>query len=168
MNGLMIGQDRHEGILRSHLEKFGRTVELGTKLQSFKQYPDHVEVELIKTSQDGKENIAEMAQFAWVIGADGGHSVVRQQLGLDFLGETRDNMQKVVGDIHIKKGVSRDVSLPQLFQRPSPDNVAVLAYVGRSYKIVCQCLALNLTIKLTILALLYFHSKSGMTTDSAS
>ena len=167
MNGLMIGQDRHEGILRSHLEKFGCTVELGTKLQSFEQYPDHVEVELIKTSQDGKENIAEKAQFAWVVGADGGHSVVRQQLGLNFLGETRDNMQIVVGDIHVKKGVSRDVSLSHLFQRLSPDNVAVLAYVGRSYhKIVC--LALNLTIKLTILAFLYVHSKLGMTTDSAS
>ena len=111
----MIGQDRHEGILRSHLEKFGCTVELGTKLQSFKQYSDYVEVELIKTSQDGKENIAEKAQFAWVVGADGGHSVVRQQLGLNFLGETRDNMQMVVGDIYVKKGVSRDVSLPHLF-----------------------------------------------------
>ena len=132
----MVGQDRHEGVLRSHLEKLGCTVELGTELQSFKQYPDHVEVELIKTNQDGKEDIVEKSQFAWVIGADGGHSVVRQQLGLNFLGETRDNMQFVVGDIHVKHGVSRDVGL-HLFPWASSDNVAVLAYVGRPcHKIV--------------------------------
>ena len=106
----MVGQDRHEELLRSHLKKLGCTVEVGTKLQSFKQHPDHVEVELIKTDQDGKEFI-ESAQFAWLIGADGGHSVVRRQLGLNFMGETRNDMQLVVGDIHVKNGVSPDVGI---------------------------------------------------------
>lgn len=109
MNVLNIGQDRHEAMLRSYLEKLGCVVELGTELKTFKQYADHVEVQLLR-HQYGKEDTPETARFDWMIGADGGHSIVRHQLGLTFLGETREDTHIVVGDIHIKKGLSRDVS----------------------------------------------------------
>ncbi|KAG2360526.1 hypothetical protein BDR07DRAFT_1486945 [Suillus spraguei] len=69
----VIGQQLLDVILRRHLEKFSCSVEMGTELQTF----------------DTK----------WVIGADGAKGVVRKQLGLAFLGETREDLRTVLGDI---------------------------------------------------------------------
>lgn len=101
INPVMLGQDRHEQILREHLAKYGVTVELGTELVSFEQFPDHVVSRVIKTysGQQSEESI----DCQWLIGAEGAHSVVRKTLGLTFLGETRKGDDLVVGDIHVKK-----------------------------------------------------------------
>jgi len=37
--------------------------------------------------------------FEWLIGADGAKGIVRKQIGLSFLGESRDNEHLVLGDI---------------------------------------------------------------------
>lgn len=69
-----IGQDHAKSILRSHLEKLTCKVELGTRLLSFKQHPDHVVVNLVTTldSQDSSTGeITETACFDWIVGADG-------------------------------------------------------------------------------------------------
>lgn len=69
-----MGQDHVISILCSHLEMFSCRVELGTKLQSFEQRPDHVAVNLV-TTQDSQDSstreIIETAYFDWVVGADG-------------------------------------------------------------------------------------------------
>ncbi len=97
----MLGQDRHEEILREHLARYGVTVELGTELVSFEQFPDRVVSRVVKT-RDGQQT-EESVESQWLIGAEGAHSVVRKTLGLTFLGETRKGDDLVVGDIHVKK-----------------------------------------------------------------
>ncbi|KAL0953955.1 hypothetical protein HGRIS_005116 [Hohenbuehelia grisea] len=99
---VMIGQDTQTSILRSHLAKHGVNVELSTELRSFQQHPDHVAVTMSKIL-DGEEH-SEDAQFKYIVGTDGAHSVVRKGLGLTFLGETRDGENMVVGDIFVEEG----------------------------------------------------------------
>ncbi|THU75398.1 hypothetical protein K435DRAFT_577609, partial [Dendrothele bispora CBS 962.96] len=96
-----LGQDRHEHILRSVLERdYGCNVELATELVSFEQHADHVEARISKTV-NGQE-ILKTAVFAYLIGADGARSVVRKQSGLTFLGESPPSVSMVTGDMDIK------------------------------------------------------------------
>lgn len=69
-----MGQNNAEGILRSHLAKYGCEVELGTSLSSFQQYDDHVTANLIKTA-GGKEH-TEQIEIDWLIGADGARGMI--------------------------------------------------------------------------------------------
>ncbi|KAK0466826.1 FAD binding domain-containing protein [Desarmillaria tabescens] len=108
INPIMLGQDRHEEILREHLARYGVTVELGTELVSFEQFPDQVVSRIVKT-RNGQQ-YEESVESRWLVGAEGAHSVVRKTLGLTFLGETRKGDNLVVGDIHVKKPLlDRDV-----------------------------------------------------------
>ncbi|PBK99860.1 hypothetical protein ARMGADRAFT_1074700 [Armillaria gallica] len=108
INPIMLGQDRHEEVLREHLARYGVTVELGTELVSFEQFPDRVMSRIIRT-RDGQQT-EESVESQWIVGAEGAHSVVRKTLGLTFLGETRKGDDLVVGDIHVKKPLlDRDV-----------------------------------------------------------
>ncbi|PBK69100.1 hypothetical protein ARMSODRAFT_1004391 [Armillaria solidipes] len=108
INPIMLGQDRHEEVLREHLARYGVTVELGTELVSFEQFPDRVVSRVIKT-RDGQQT-EESVESQWIVGAEGAHSVMRKTLGLTFLGETRKGDNLVVGDIHVKKPLlDRDV-----------------------------------------------------------
>ncbi|KAI4518154.1 hypothetical protein K525DRAFT_363291 [Schizophyllum commune Loenen D] len=102
-----MGQDRFEALLSKHLEALGCKVERGTELRSFTQDADLVHVEL--TKPDGS---VQRADFEFMVGADGGHSVVRKGLGLSFLGETREEQAMVVGDIEVKKGITSMSSTP--------------------------------------------------------
>ncbi|KAG1745463.1 FAD binding domain-containing protein [Suillus paluster] len=88
----MIGQQLLDVVLRRHLEKFYCSVEMNTELSSFKQ---------------SEEGIAATFDTKWMIGADGAKGVVRKQLGLTFLGETRDDFCIITGDIRLK-GVGLD------------------------------------------------------------
>lgn len=122
-----MGQDTTEEILRSHLAKYGCEVELGTALSTFQQDSGHVTAVLTK-SVDGKEHV-ETIEVDWLIGGDGAHGtflfsrirahmrlifllqspgVTRKALGLTFIGESRENMNLVTGDVHVK-GISTDV-----------------------------------------------------------
>ncbi|RDB24256.1 Pentachlorophenol 4-monooxygenase [Hypsizygus marmoreus] len=101
INPLILGQDTHEGILRSHLQKdYNCIVELGTQFVAFEQHLNDVTVQISKLN-DGIE-VPETATFNWVIDADGAHSTVQKQLDLEFLGVTRESEILVVGDIHVK------------------------------------------------------------------
>ncbi|KAJ7093880.1 FAD binding domain-containing protein [Mycena belliarum] len=102
-NALIISQDRHEEILRDHLQKFACPVELSTELHSFEQFPDHVVANITQTNADGKQ-VTESTKFDWLVGTDGAHSVVRKQLGLSFLGETQEHII-ALGDIVVEEGV---------------------------------------------------------------
>ncbi|KAG1727592.1 FAD binding domain-containing protein [Suillus lakei] len=92
----MIGQQLLDVVLRRHLEKFSCSVEMGTELRSFEQSDDGV------TAVLSKNGILETFDTKWMIGADGAKGVVRKQLGLTFLGETRDDVRIVLGDIRLK------------------------------------------------------------------
>ncbi|KAG1831597.1 FAD binding domain-containing protein [Suillus variegatus] len=54
-----------------------------------------------------KNGISETFDTKWIIGADGAKSIVCKQLGLTFLGETRDGARVVTGDIRLT-GVGLD------------------------------------------------------------
>ncbi|KAG1829222.1 FAD binding domain-containing protein [Suillus subalutaceus] len=97
----LMGQQLLDVILRRHLEKFSCSVEMGTELRSIEQSDDGV------TAVLAKNGILETFDTKWVIGADGAKGVVRKQLGLTFLGETRDDFRMVMGDIRLK-GVGLD------------------------------------------------------------
>ncbi|KAF9555419.1 hypothetical protein CPC08DRAFT_132812 [Agrocybe pediades] len=100
-NVVMLGQHRHEKILRSHLEAFGMSVEYGTELRTFKEAEDHVLAEIVRRV-DGKE-VVEEVRTPYLVGMDGAHSVVRRTLGLEFPGETREEDNFVFGDIRVKE-----------------------------------------------------------------
>lgn len=70
----ILGQSRHQAILRKHIEALGGTVELGTELITLSQDEDAVTVTLSKTT--GDINVEEIAKFAYVIGTDGGRSML--------------------------------------------------------------------------------------------
>ncbi|KAG1864433.1 FAD binding domain-containing protein [Suillus subluteus] len=97
----LMGQQLLDVILRCHLEKFSCSVETGTELRSVEQSDDGV------TAVLAKNGTLETFDTKWVIGADGAKGVVRKQLGLTFLGETRDDVRMVMGDIRFK-GVDLD------------------------------------------------------------
>ncbi|KAG1870457.1 FAD binding domain-containing protein [Suillus tomentosus] len=92
----MIGQQLLDVILRRHLEKFLCSVEMGTELRSFEQSDEGV------TAVLAKNGILETFNTKWVIGADGARGIMRKQLGLTFLGETRDDVRLVMGDIRLR------------------------------------------------------------------
>lgn len=62
-----------EGMLRSHIEKYGYFVELGTELQSFEDDGERVLAKLVK-KKDGEE-ISETFEASYLIGADGARGV---------------------------------------------------------------------------------------------
>ncbi|KAJ6584775.1 FAD binding domain-containing protein [Mycena capillaripes] len=132
-SGLMLSQERHEEILREYLEKLSCTVELGCELHSFEQFPDHVVTHLSKTGVDGQQQ-EEHTRFDWLIGTDGAHSVVRKQLGLSFLGETRTEQNMSLGDITIEGLDSRlwhmwNIPPKLLVLRPNHSTSQVFTYV---------------------------------------
>jgi 2-polyprenyl-6-methoxyphenol hydroxylase-like FAD-dependent oxidoreductase len=78
---LMLPQNQTEEILRQRLEELGGAVESGVQLIGFTQNNDGVDVVL--RCADGR---SEHVRADWMIGADGAHSSVRHQLGLQFEG----------------------------------------------------------------------------------
>ncbi|KAG2033494.1 FAD binding domain-containing protein [Suillus americanus] len=99
--GKLIGQQLLDVILRRHLEEFSCSVEMGTELRSAEQSDEGV------TAVLAKNGTLETFNAKWMIGADGAKGVVRKELGLTFLGETRDDFRMVMGDIRLK-GVGLD------------------------------------------------------------
>ncbi|KAJ7662150.1 FAD binding domain-containing protein [Mycena polygramma] len=137
-NGHNISQDVHEEVLREHLQKLGCSVELGSELRSFEQFPDHIVAHIAKTDANGTQ-AEENTRFDWLVGTDGARSVVRKQLGLSFLGETRAE-HIALGDIVVEEGI--DLALwhmwnvpPKLIALRSNGNtkskVFMFAYSGR-------------------------------------
>ncbi|KAJ6481862.1 monooxygenase [Mycena sanguinolenta] len=96
----IVTQDVHEEILRAYLQDFSCSVELGSQLLSFEQFPDSVVARIAKTDSDGN-TAEESTRFDWLVGTDGARSVVRKQLGLSFLGETQ-SQHVALGDIVVE------------------------------------------------------------------
>ncbi|KAJ3862909.1 FAD binding domain-containing protein [Lentinula novae-zelandiae] len=107
INPMVLGQYRQQSILHRHLKKYGCEVEFHTVLRSFEQSDDHVLANIVKKSPDGAE-IPEAMKVPYLVGADGAHSTIRRALGLTFLGDTRDDVSSVIGDIEIKSGLNHE------------------------------------------------------------
>ena len=50
---------------------------------------------------------AETVTARWLVGCDGGHSIVRKQAGIAFEGETREEVRMIVADVEVD-GLDRD------------------------------------------------------------
>jgi 2-polyprenyl-6-methoxyphenol hydroxylase-like FAD-dependent oxidoreductase len=108
MTYMVSGQNITEGILRDHLHKHGVDVEMGTELRTLKQDVNGECVDVVLVKMRGEEKVEERVSVEWLIGADGARGVVRKQLDVTFLGETRDESTMLVGDFRIK-GLDGDV-----------------------------------------------------------
>ncbi|KAJ6618766.1 FAD binding domain-containing protein [Mycena sp. CBHHK59/15] len=137
-NPVALSQETHEGILRDHLQKLACSVEVGSELRRFEQFPDYVIAHIVKTGPDGTQ-VEESTKFDWLVGTDGAHSVVRKQLGLTFLGETKEDQHLALGDIVVEEGV--ELGIWHIWQLPtrlmalrgagSTSKVFMFAYTGR-------------------------------------
>ncbi|GLZ54890.1 FAD-dependent oxidoreductase [Actinomycetospora sp. NBRC 106378] len=95
---LLIPQWRTEQVLRERLAEEGVEISYGRRVASLAQDDEGVDVVL----DDGSR-----LRSSWVIGADGGSSTVRRQLGVGFLGETHEEVRLLLGDAEID-GLDRD------------------------------------------------------------
>ncbi|KAA8885796.1 3-(3-hydroxyphenyl)propionate hydroxylase [Nocardia colli] len=92
-NPWLLGQSGTEAILRERLAEFGVRVELGTALAGFEQDATGVTATL---TRDGT---AETVRVDYLVGADGGRSTVRKQLGIAFEGTTDESLRMLLGDV---------------------------------------------------------------------
>ncbi|KAB8191468.1 NAD(P)-binding protein [Nonomuraea phyllanthi] len=89
-NSIMQPQWRTERILRDRLAELGHRVELGAELTGFEQDDEGVTATL---------STGEQVRCAYLVGADGGRSTVRKQLGVGFVGETYEDERMLLADI---------------------------------------------------------------------
>jgi 2-polyprenyl-6-methoxyphenol hydroxylase-like FAD-dependent oxidoreductase len=89
-NGCVLGQSQTEGLLRDRLAEFGVRVELGVELVGFEQDDEGVTVSL---------STGEVVRADYLVGADGGRSLVRKSLGIAFEGTTDESIRMLLGDV---------------------------------------------------------------------
>lgn len=97
---LLVPQFLTEQVLRERLSELGQQVEFGLELRDFTQHPDGVSAQLVSAAGE------EIVSARYLIGTDGGRSVVRHVLGLGFPGKTL-GVRGLVADVMVA-GVSRE------------------------------------------------------------
>jgi 2-polyprenyl-6-methoxyphenol hydroxylase-like FAD-dependent oxidoreductase len=91
-SGILIAQWRVEEVLREKLAEFGVSVELGSELTGFVQSADAVTA----TLASGTEIVAD-----YLVGCDGGRSVIRKSVNATFEGESGPQGM-LVGDVRVE------------------------------------------------------------------
>jgi 2-polyprenyl-6-methoxyphenol hydroxylase-like FAD-dependent oxidoreductase len=113
---LTTAQTETERVLGEHLESLGVSVDRGVELVALTQDADAVHLTL-----RGADGSTEQVSASWVIGADGGHSVVRKMVGTklagSFVGE-----RFLLGDVDAEHSLDLD-SMHTFF---SPDGPVVV------------------------------------------
>ncbi|KAJ7489247.1 hypothetical protein FB451DRAFT_1522774 [Mycena latifolia] len=105
-NIITLGQDSLETILRATLAaKYSCQVENGKALVSFTHDSAGVDV-MIKDEVHGAE---EHGRYDFLVGTDGAHGVVRKQLGLSFMGESRPYIKFIIADVRVE-GLDEDAN----------------------------------------------------------
>lgn len=99
-NTLLVPQYSTDLSLRERLEELGGSVSYGTRLLSYTQGDDAVIAEL--ESSAGTESV----RARYLVGADGGGSVVRRGAGIAFKGSTDESDRMIVADVTLT-GLSR-------------------------------------------------------------
>jgi 2-polyprenyl-6-methoxyphenol hydroxylase-like FAD-dependent oxidoreductase len=92
---------RTEEALRLRLAQLGGAVEFGTALDRFEQSDESVSAVITRGGE------AQTVTARWLVGCDGGHSIVRTQAGIAFEGETREELRMIVADVEVD-GLDRD------------------------------------------------------------
>ncbi|VDC02127.1 unnamed protein product [Peniophora sp. CBMAI 1063] len=92
---ISLGQDTSCAILRQHLKKCGVEVELSTELVDLKQDESGVDVTLVHHGKD-----EEKLRVKYLVGAVGAKGPVRKLVGINFVGETREQ-RAVIGDVEL-------------------------------------------------------------------
>jgi 2-polyprenyl-6-methoxyphenol hydroxylase-like FAD-dependent oxidoreductase len=92
---------RIEDALRLRLTELGGAVEFGTVLQGFERSDEGVSARVVE--RGAPKTIA----ASWLVGCDGGHSLVRKQAEIAFEGETREEVRMIVADAKVD-GLDRD------------------------------------------------------------
>ncbi|MHB1057185.1 MAG: FAD-dependent monooxygenase [Rhodanobacter sp.] len=95
LSTLLTPQWRVEEVLRDRLGELGGRVEFGVTLAGYVQDDDGVTARL--AGPDGEESV----RAGWLAACDGGRSSVRQQEGISFLGETREEIRMMLGDVRL-------------------------------------------------------------------
>ncbi|WP_214409626.1 FAD-dependent monooxygenase [Sphaerisporangium fuscum] len=90
-----ISQPRIEAVLRDRLAELGAHVEMAAEVTELAQDDDEVTVTL-RTSEGPR-----LVRARYVIGCDGGHSIVRRQSGITLEGTTYERHRWYLGDVHI-------------------------------------------------------------------
>ncbi|GAA4240868.1 FAD-dependent monooxygenase [Actinomadura meridiana] len=89
----LIPQWRTDRILHDRFVELGGRVELGTEVTEFSQDDDGVTVTLVSGGA------TERVRAGYLVGADGGRSLVRKALGVGFEGETFETERTLIGDV---------------------------------------------------------------------
>ncbi|WP_035847276.1 FAD-dependent oxidoreductase [Kitasatospora azatica] len=98
---LMVDQVITEEVLRGAVARRGVAIEWGVRLTGFEQREGSVRVHL--EHADGR---GETVEAAYLVGADGGHSTVRKQLGLKLVGESSETW--LIADAVVHCDLPRD------------------------------------------------------------
>ncbi|ATB43315.1 putative monooxygenase [Cystobacter fuscus] len=93
---LMLPQYLMEQALRARLAALGGRVEFATELSAFEQDGEGVTATLVSPGSE-----PERVRVLYLVGADGGHSLVRKRLGVPFEGETREDDRMLIADLHV-------------------------------------------------------------------
>jgi 2-polyprenyl-6-methoxyphenol hydroxylase-like FAD-dependent oxidoreductase len=88
-NAWVLPQYRTEELLAERLAELGVEVELGAELTGFTQDADGV-----TATVNGQD-----VRVGYLVGADGGSSVVRRTLGIPFPGVTHEDIRMLLGDV---------------------------------------------------------------------
>jgi 2-polyprenyl-6-methoxyphenol hydroxylase-like FAD-dependent oxidoreductase len=93
---LFLPQNETEALLIEHLESLGGRIERGTEMLSIKEKDNGAEVQL-RTADGNVENTA----ARWVVGCDGAHSTVRENLKIPFSG-AKVSLNFFLGDLELE------------------------------------------------------------------
>jgi 3-(3-hydroxy-phenyl)propionate hydroxylase len=102
---LILGQDRTERILETHLNRLGGHVDWNTELVGFDQ--DGAGVTATLHSPEGQE---QTVRARYLVGCEGSNSVVRKTLGLSFEGGRYEGEQFIQADCKIRWTMPAGVS----------------------------------------------------------
>ncbi len=75
---------------------------------SFEQSCDYVKVKLVKHGDGEHTPVHEEANYTWVVGTDTAAKIVCDSLGLEFMNETKQGDDVIIGEIYVE-GLSEEV-----------------------------------------------------------
>lgn len=104
---LMIPQAATEAVLREALAEQGVKVEYGVRLARFEERADGVRAVLShRAGTEEGEETEEAVDVRWLVGCDGGHSVVRKQLGIPLIGASSETW--LIADAEVETVARQD------------------------------------------------------------
>ncbi len=95
-NIVMIPQWRTTTVLAQRLHELGAKTRYGTRLESFTAEDDAVRA-VLATPDGGRQDVS----AGYLVGCDGGHSLVRRTLGLEFAGTSDETQRYLLGDVTV-------------------------------------------------------------------